>query len=58
MSGEKKSKEGVNSKGDKVRNLCIMAHVDHGKTTLADSLIATNGIISGKQAGYIKYMDR
>ncbi|KAA0191868.1 hypothetical protein HAZT_HAZT003851, partial [Hyalella azteca] len=35
-----------------------MAHVDHGKTTLADTLIATNGIISEKQAGSIKYMDR
>jgi translation elongation factor EF-G len=43
---------------DRVRNLCIMAHVDHGKTTLADTLIATNGIISEKQAGSIKYMDR
>ncbi|KAF2366380.1 Transcription factor GTP-binding domain [Trinorchestia longiramus] len=46
-----------NSKAQRVRNLCIMAHVDHGKTTLADTLIATNGIISEKQAGSIKYMD-
>ena len=30
---------------------------DAGKTTLADSLIASNGLISSKQAGKIRYMD-
>ena len=28
-----------------------------GKTTLADALIASNGLISTKQAGKIRYMD-
>lgn len=34
-----------------------MAHVDHGKTSLTDALIATNGIISPKLAGKIRYLD-
>ena len=36
-----------------IRNLCILAHVDHGKTTIADSLIASNGIISQRLAGKV-----
>ncbi|KAG7178014.1 elongation factor-like GTPase 1 [Homarus americanus] len=40
-----------------IRNLCIMAHVDHGKTSLADSLVASNGLIAHRQAGKIRYMD-
>ncbi|KYK61857.1 Protein synthesis factor, GTP-binding protein [Drechmeria coniospora] len=40
-----------------VRNICILAHVDHGKTSLTDALLATNGIISPKLAGKIRYLD-
>uniref|UniRef100_A0A8C1U8I5 Elongation factor-like 1 n=1 Tax=Cyprinus carpio TaxID=7962 RepID=A0A8C1U8I5_CYPCA len=36
-----------------IRNLCILAHVDHGKTTLADCLVASNGIISSRLAGKV-----
>ncbi|KAI9683956.1 MAG: Cytoplasmic GTPase/eEF2-like protein (ribosomal biogenesis) [Trizodia sp. TS-e1964] len=47
----------LQSNADCVRNICILAHVDHGKTSLTDGLLATNGIISAKLAGKIRYLD-
>jgi ribosome assembly protein 1 len=34
-----------------------LAHVDHGKTTLVDYLLAANNIISTRLAGKLRYMD-
>lgn len=34
-----------------IRNFCMVAHVDHGKTTLSDYLVASNGVLSSQLAG-------
>jgi small GTP-binding protein len=47
----------VLSRTDHIYNFCILAHVDHGKTTLCDHLISTNGIVSKALAGNVRYMD-
>lgn len=40
-----------------IRNMCVIAHVDHGKSTLTDSLVCKAGIISQGKAGEARFTD-
>ncbi|EPS42494.1 hypothetical protein H072_3537 [Dactylellina haptotyla CBS 200.50] len=47
----------LQSNSEFIRNICILAHVDHGKTSLSDCLLSSNGIISPKLAGKVRFLD-
>lgn len=51
------AKQGIFLPPDQTRLVTICAHVDHGKTTLADNLVEANGIISERLAGTLRYLD-
>ena len=40
-----------------IRNMSVIAHVDHGKSTLTDSLVSKAGIIAGSRAGETRFTD-
>jgi elongation factor 2 len=40
-----------------IRNMSVIAHVDHGKSTLTDSLVCKAGIIAQQKAGEMRFTD-
>ncbi|KAI9797045.1 MAG: Elongation factor 2 [Candelina submexicana] len=48
---------GLMDKVGNIRNMSVIAHVDHGKSTLTDSLVQRAGIISAKNAGEARFTD-
>jgi elongation factor 2 len=48
---------GMMDKRQNIRNMSVIAHVDHGKSTLTDSLVGKAGIIAQAKAGEMRFTD-
>ena len=47
----------IMDKKKNIRNMSVIAHVDHGKSTLTDSLVSKAGIIASSKAGETRFTD-
>ncbi|MEQ2185009.1 Elongation factor 2, partial [Goodea atripinnis] len=47
----------IMDKKSNIRNMSVIAHVDHGKSTLTDSLVSKAGIIASSRAGETRFTD-
>jgi elongation factor 2 len=48
---------GLMDRKKNIRNMSVIAHVDHGKSTLTDSLVCKAGIIANSKAGEARFTD-